>query len=76
LSRVSSVSSRSSRVVRARFEGGVLRPLEPLELEEGEEVVVFIRRRRVRDVLDKYVGLFGRASAEELERYEEEAQAQ
>jgi hypothetical protein len=30
----------------------------------------------VREVLDKYVGLFGKASDEELKQYEEEAQAQ
>ncbi len=30
------------RTVRARFEGGVLRPLEPLDLREGEEVEVSI----------------------------------
>jgi hypothetical protein len=30
----------------------------------------------VREVLDKYVGLFGEAGDEELKQYEEEAQAQ
>jgi hypothetical protein len=29
----------------------------------------------VREVLDKYVGLFGEAGDEELKQYEEEAQA-
>ncbi len=65
-----------SKVIRVRYERGVLRPLEPVELQEGEELVVFIRRRRVSEVLDKYVGLFGKASIEELKEYEEEAQAQ
>ncbi len=65
-----------SKAVRVRYENGVLKPLEPIELEDGEEVVVFIRRRRVREVLDKYVGLFGEASVEELKQYEEEVQAQ
>ena len=64
------------KIVRVRYENGVLKPLEPLELEEGEEAVVFIRKRRVREVLDKYVGVFGEASVEELKLYEEEAQAQ
>jgi predicted DNA-binding antitoxin AbrB/MazE fold protein len=32
-----------SRVIRARYENGVLKPLEPLELEEGEEVQIIIR---------------------------------
>jgi predicted DNA-binding antitoxin AbrB/MazE fold protein len=29
-----------ARAVRARFEGGVLKPLEDLDLEEGEEVIL------------------------------------
>ena len=35
-----------SRVVRARYVGGVLKPLEPVELKEGEEVIVKIEKRR------------------------------
>ncbi len=65
-----------SKVVRVRYEKGVLRPLEKLDLEEGEELFVFIRKRRVREVLDSYVGMFGEADVEELKKYEEEAQAQ
>ncbi len=53
-----------------------MRPLEKLDLEEGEELVVFIRKRRVSKVLDNYVGMFGKADVEELKKYEEEAQAQ
>jgi predicted DNA-binding antitoxin AbrB/MazE fold protein len=68
--------SRTAKVLRARYENGVLKPLEPVDLKDGEEVIVFIRRRSVREVLNKYVGLFGRASVEELKQYEEEAQAQ
>ncbi len=34
-----------SRVIRVRYEKGVLKPLEPLQLREGEEVDVVIRRR-------------------------------
>ncbi len=43
-----------SKVIRVRYEKGVLKPLEPLRLEEGEEVVVVLREdlvgyaRRVR----------------------------
>jgi predicted DNA-binding antitoxin AbrB/MazE fold protein len=33
-----------SRVVRARYENGVLRPLEDIGLREGEEVLVKIER--------------------------------
>ena len=32
------------KVIRVRYEKGVLKPLEKLELEEGEEVEVVIRR--------------------------------
>ncbi len=65
-----------SKVIRVRYEKGVLKPLDSVEFEEGEELVVFIRKRRVSRVLDKYVGIFGRADVEELKKYEEEAQAQ
>jgi len=65
-----------SKIIRVRYENGVLKPLEPVDLEEGEEVVVFIRKRRVKEVLGKYIGIFGEASVEELRQYEEEAQAQ
>ena len=65
-----------SKVIRVRYEKGVLKPLEPLELREGEELVIFIRKRRVGDVLKEYVGIFGEADVEELRKYEEEAQAQ
>ncbi len=34
-----------SRVIRVRYEKGVLKPLEKLELEEGEEVEIIIRWR-------------------------------
>ncbi|MFZ8793326.1 MAG: antitoxin family protein [Acidilobaceae archaeon] len=68
--------SRTTKVLRARYENGVLKPLEPVDLRDGEEVIVFIRRRSVREVLNKYFGLFGEASVEELKQYEEEAQAQ
>jgi len=49
--------------------------LGPVELREGEKLVVVIRRRRVREVLGKYVGMLGEASLEELKKCEEEAQA-
>ncbi len=33
-----------ARVVRVRYENGVLKPLEKLDLREGEEVEIVIRR--------------------------------
>ena len=32
-----------SRVIRVRYEKGVLKPLEPIDLHEGEEVRVIIK---------------------------------
>lgn len=36
--------SSKVRVVRARYENGVLKPLEPVELKDGEEVLVRVER--------------------------------
>jgi len=63
------------RVIRVRYENGVLKPLEPVDLRKGEELVIVIRRRRVGEVLGKYVGMLGEASLDELKKCEEEAQA-
>ena len=38
-----------SKVIKVRYEKGVLRPLEPLGLGEGEEVEVVIKRRVFRE---------------------------
>ncbi len=32
-----------SKVIRVKYEKGVLKPLEPLDLREGEEVVVEVK---------------------------------
>ena len=43
-----------SKAIRVKYENGVLKPLEPLELKEGEEVIVVLKEdlvgyaRRVR----------------------------
>lgn len=44
-----------SRVVRVKYEDGVLKPLEPLDLEEGEVLLVSIRRsvRELFEILRK-----------------------
>ena len=57
-----------SRVVRAKYEKGMLKLLEPLDLKEGEEVIVRLetyedRLRRLR----KYRGILGKASKDEKE---------
>ncbi len=61
-----------SRVVRARYVGGVLKPLEPIDLREGEEVFVRIERS-IRERLEDLIGILGDSDEEELERYLEEA---
>ena len=46
-----------SKVIRARYEGGVLKPLEKLELRDGEEVVIVLEEdivefaRRIRGLI-------------------------
>ena len=43
-----------SKVIRVRYENGVLRPLEPVELREGEEVRIRIEeniRERLKDII-------------------------
>jgi len=64
-----------SITVRARYENGVFKPLEPVNLEEGEEVLVTIRRD-IKMVLRKYRGALGRASIRELLEIEGEAHIQ
>ncbi len=34
-----------SKVIRVRYEKGVLKPLEPVELREGEEVIISVERK-------------------------------
>ena len=58
----------SSRAVRVKYEKGVLKPLEPLDLREGEEVRVRVERR-LRERLRDLIGVLGRSSEEELEKY-------
>ncbi len=71
------------KAIRVRYEKGVLKPLEPLALREGEEVEIVIRRRvfsedDYREVVEFLRKLpQGKAElldlVEELERYLEEA---
>ena len=42
-----------SRVVRAGYEGGVQRPLEPVDLEEGEEVRIQVLPEEFPELVDK-----------------------
>ena len=58
-----------SLTVRAKYERGVLRLLENVNLRDGEEVIVIIRRK---PNIERFIGVLGKASAKELEAYEEE----
>jgi len=50
-----------SMVIRARYENGVLKPLEKLDLEEGEEVVIEVRRlgKSIVDTVRRYRDEYG-----------------
>jgi len=57
-----------SKVIKAKYEKGVLKPLEPLKLREGEEV--FIKLETYEDrikKLRKYRGILGKAKKDEIE---------
>lgn len=57
-----------SRAIRARYERGVLKPLEPIDLREGAEVRIKVMES-VREKLKDIVGILGESSEEELDRY-------
>ena len=42
-----------SKIVRVRYERGVLKPLEPLELREGEEVRIQVLPEEFPELVDK-----------------------
>ena len=44
-----------SKVVRVKCEKGVLKPLEPLNLEEGEEVQIVIQESE--SIVEKFYGI-------------------
>jgi len=66
-----------ARVIRARYEKGVLRPLEPVELNEGEEVIIRIERlEERRRIVEKFYGKRGPAPKDLLDEFMLEAEAQ
>lgn len=42
-----------SKVIRVKYEKGVLKPLEPLELREGEEVRIQVLPEEFPELVDK-----------------------
>ncbi len=63
------------RVVRARYEGGVLKLLDRIDLRDGEEVVVWVEKPEERErVIDEFKGFLGGISEKELEELIGEAE--
>lgn len=60
----------SSRVIECVYEDGVFKPLEKVDLKKGTRRLVRVGRAD----LTKYWGILGKASAEKLAEFEEEAQ--
>jgi len=56
--------------IKAKYENKVLKPLEELNLEEGEEVEIEIKRKKDKkeDIL-KYAGILKDLSDEEIEAF-------
>jgi len=39
-----------SKVIRVKYEKGVLKPLEPLKMRDGEEAIVVIKEKRLSEL--------------------------
>lgn len=55
-----------SKAIRVKYENGVLKPLEPLGLEEGEEVIVVLKEDLVRYARRVRHSLAGRGEPSEV----------
>ncbi len=64
-----------SKVIRVRYEKGVLKPLSSIDLEEDKEYKVIVEED-IDELIKKYRGVLGKSSVEEFLELEEEAQAQ
>ncbi len=61
------------KIIRAKYENGVLKPLEPLELRGGEEVLVkIIRVEERRKIIEQFKGILGPVDEKLLEEVLEE----
>lgn len=47
--------SMSTKIIECIYEGGILRPLDKVDLKEGKKVKLLLKDERD-DVLDKYAG--------------------
>ena len=64
-----------ARLLRVRYEKGVLKPLEPLDIAEGKVLLVkIIDAEEKRKSLERYRGALGRVDESLLEEALEEAE--
>ncbi len=64
-----------SRIIRVKYENGVLKPLTSINLEEGKEYKVIVEED-IDELIKKYKGILGKSSIKEFQELEEEAQVQ
>jgi predicted DNA-binding antitoxin AbrB/MazE fold protein len=60
----------ASKTIECVYEGGVFRPLEKVELQEGTKLRIKVGRCDI----SRYYGILGKASVERLAELEDEAQ--
>ena len=59
----------SKTVIRVRYEKGLLRPLEKLDLEEGEELDIVVIRRRFKGFHEEFKELVIESDRDILEEF-------
>uniref|UniRef100_A0A7C3UBC8 Antitoxin n=1 Tax=Geoglobus ahangari TaxID=113653 RepID=A0A7C3UBC8_9EURY len=60
------------KIIEAVYENGVFKPLEKVDLREGERVKLRVEKDR-KEILKNYRGLFGKSTVKELQTLEWEA---
>ncbi len=66
-----------SKVIRVKYERGVLKPLERVDFDEGEELLIrVIEVERKKRILRKYRGVLGSVPKELLDQFMLEAEEQ
>ena len=66
-----------SKVIRVKYENGMLKPLDNVDFEEGEELIVkVVSVEEKGKVLRKYRGVLGPVPKELLDRFMLEAEEQ
>ncbi len=60
------------KIIEAIYENGVFKPLQKVDLKEGERVKIRVEIDK-KEILAKYRGLLGKSSVKELQALEWEA---